>query len=65
MPKDNKIDKRAVDVAAEVNGESLHTTGAPQSPRRFIASPEQRRITELFGKLDWDDAFNHKSERWR
>jgi hypothetical protein len=65
MLKDNKTNAVAADVAAEVDGDSARTTSAQQSPRKMIASPGQMRIVELFGKLDWDDAFDHKSERWR
>jgi len=31
----------------------------------FIARREQRRIIDLFGKLDWDESFNYKAERSR
>ena len=30
--------------------------------RECIARREQKRIAELFGKLDWDASFDYKSE---
>ncbi len=31
----------------------------------FIARREQRRVAELFGKLEWDSAYDYKTERAR
>ena len=31
----------------------------------FIARREQRRVAELFGKLEWDASFDYKTERAR
>jgi hypothetical protein len=33
--------------------------------REFVARREQRRIVELFGRLDWDRTFDHRTERTR
>jgi hypothetical protein len=33
--------------------------------REFIARREQRQLAELFGKLEWDDSFDHNAERSR
>ena len=33
--------------------------------QEFIARREQRRVADLFGKLTWDEAFDHKAERSR
>jgi hypothetical protein len=30
-----------------------------------VARREQRKITDLFGKLDWDVSFDYKAERSR
>ncbi len=31
----------------------------------FIARQERRLIVDLFGTLDWDDAYDYKAERSR
>ena len=36
-----------------------------RSPKEFIARREQKRLLELFGKLDWDSAYDYKAERDR
>jgi len=33
--------------------------------QEFIARREQRRVAELFGKLEWDSAYDYKAERAR
>jgi len=32
---------------------------------RAVARREQKRVAELFGKLEWDAAFDYKAERSR
>ena len=34
-------------------------------PRRSSRARKQRRILELFGKLEWDPRFDYKKERGR
>lgn len=31
--------------------------------KEFTARRQQRRIVELFGKLDWDPAYDYKASR--
>jgi hypothetical protein len=64
MPK-KIIQSSAVKVATQQNLEPPPMPVTAQSASKVIANPAQQRITELFGKLEWDDAFNHKSERSR
>jgi hypothetical protein len=33
--------------------------------QEFIARREQRRVVELMGTLEWNDAFDYKAERSR
>lgn len=33
--------------------------------QEFIVLREQRRLAELFGKLEWDTAYDYKAERSR
>jgi hypothetical protein len=34
-------------------------------PVTFVSRRKQRRILELFGKLEWDPRFDYKEERQR
>jgi hypothetical protein len=33
--------------------------------QEFIARRRQKRLLELIGKLEWDDAYDYKAERGR
>ena len=52
-------------VAFRVSGEPTKKAAVTRALQEFIARREQRRVAELFGKLTWDDAFDHKAERSR
>jgi hypothetical protein len=59
------IDPDILERAAQVSGERAHKAAATQAPQKFIMHPEQRRMAELFGQLEWDATFDHKAERSR
>ena len=56
------IDPQLLDRAVEVSGERTKKAVVTKALQEFIARREQRRVVELMGKLDWDDAFNYKAE---
>ena len=57
------IDPHLLDRAVEASGERSKEDVVTKALQEFIARREQRRVVELMGKLDWDDAFNYKAER--
>ena len=59
------IDPDLLDRAVEVSGERTKKAAVTKALQEFIARREQRRVAELFGKLEWDDAYNYKAERSR
>ncbi len=59
------IDPALLERALRVSGERTKKTAVTLALREFIARREQRRVTELIGKLEWDDAFDYKRERSR
>jgi Arc/MetJ family transcription regulator len=59
------IDPALLERAVEVSGERTKKAVVTQALREFIARREQRRLTELMGKLEWDESFDYKSERSR
>ena len=59
------IDPVPLERAAEVSGERTKKAAVTKALQEFIARREQRRVVELTGTLDWDDAFNYKAERSR
>ena len=59
------IDPDLLDRAVEVSGERTKKAAVTKALQEFIARREQRRVAELFGKLEWDDTYNYKAERSR
>ena len=59
------IDPVPLERAAEVSGEQTKKAAVTNALQEFIARREQRRVVELTGTLDLDDAFNDKAERSR
>ena len=59
------LDQDLLDRAFLVSGEPTKKAAVTRALQEFIARREQRRIAELFGKLDWNSAYDYKSERAR
>lgn len=59
------LDQELLERAFRVSGEPTKKAAVTRALQEFIARREQRRVAELFGKLDWDTSFDYKSERSR
>ena len=59
------LDPELLDLALAVSGEKTKKAAVTKALREFIARRQQRRLVELFGRLDWDPDFDHKAERSR
>lgn len=59
------IDPELLDKAFTVGGEKTKTATVHRALQEFIARREQKRLLDLFGKLDWDHEFDYKRERDR
>ncbi len=59
------LDPELLERAFQVSGEPTKKAAVTRALREFIARREQRRVAELFGKLEWDTSFDHKAERSR
>ena len=59
------LDPELLDRAFLLSGEATKKAAVTRALQEFIARREQRRVADLFGKLDWDSAFDYKSERSR
>ena len=59
------IDPELLDRAVEVSGVRTKKAVVTMALQEFIARREQRRVVELMGKLEWNDAFDYKAERSR
>ncbi len=59
------IDPELLDKALLVSGEKTKKAAVTKALQEFIARREQRKLLELFGKLQWNPDFDYKKERSR
>jgi len=59
------LDPKLLERAFEVSGETTKKAAVTLALKEFIARREQRQLVELFGRLEWDDTYDYKSERSR
>ena len=59
------LDQELLEHAFRVSGETTKKAAVTRALQEFIARREQRRIAELFGKLEWDTTYDYKAERSR
>ena len=48
-----------------IGGEKTKKATVNRALREFIARRGQKRLLDLFGKLDWDGDYDYKRERTR
>jgi hypothetical protein len=59
------LDPKLLDQVLELSGEQTKKAAVTLALREFIARREQRKLAELFGKLEWDPSYDYKAERSR
>ncbi len=59
------LDPDLHDRALAVSGEATKKADVTKALREFIARREQKRLLELFNRLEWDPAYDYKTERRR
>lgn len=59
------LDQELLERAFVLSGEPTKKAAVTRALQEFIARREQRRVAELFGKLDWDSSYDYKAERSR
>jgi len=59
------LDPELIERAVKVSGEKTKKAAVTRALEEFIARRGQKRLIELMGKLEWDDAFDYKAERSR
>jgi hypothetical protein len=65
MATNLSIDPELIDRALALSGERTKKAAVTRALQEFIARREQKRLLELFGKLEWDTDYDHKAERSR
>jgi hypothetical protein len=65
MATNLSIDPELIQRALEVSGERTKKAAVTKALQEFIARRRQKRVLDLFGKLEWDAAYDYKAERQR
>lgn len=65
MATNLSIDPELLDRALEVSGERTKKAAVTRALEEFIARRQQKRLLDLFGKLEWDPGYDYKRERNR
>jgi hypothetical protein len=59
------LDPKLIDRVLKISGEKTKKAAVTRALQEFIARRSQKRLIELMGKLQWDDAYDYKAERSR
>lgn len=59
------LDDRLVDEARRLGRHRTKRAAVNEALAEYVARRKRRRVTDLFGSLDWDETYNHKQERRR
>lgn len=53
-------DPALIELAVKLSGEKTKRAAVTRALEEFIAHHNQRRLIDLMGKLEWDEAFDYK-----
>jgi Arc/MetJ family transcription regulator len=59
------LDPTLIERALALSGAPTKKAAVTAALQEFITRREQRRLLELFGKLEWDPGYDYKQERSR
>jgi Arc/MetJ family transcription regulator len=65
MATNLSIDPELLEEALHVSGEKTKKAAVTKALKEFIARRRQKKILELFRKLEWNPDFDYKKERSR
>ena len=65
MATNLSIEPELLEKALRVSGEKTKKAAVTKALEEFIARREQRKLLELFGRLEWNPDFDYKIERSR
>ena len=65
MPTNLNLDDALLEEALRLSGKRTKREAVNAALAEFVSRRKQRRILDLFGKLEWDPRFDYKKERGR
>ena len=57
------LDDRLVDEARRLGRHRTKRAAVSEALEEYVARRKRRRVKSLFGKLDWDPAYDYKTDR--
>jgi len=65
MKTDVEIDDELLDEAQKVGGQKTKEAIVTEAPQEYVQRHKQKRITEIFGTIDFDPDYDYKEGRRR
>jgi len=65
MATNQSLDPKLIDLAVRVGGERTKKAAVTRALEEYVARRKQKHLAELMGKLEWDQAYDYKTERSR
>ncbi len=65
MATNLSIEPKLLEKALLVSGEKTKKAAVTKALEEFVARREQRKLLDLFGRLEWNPDFDYKKERSR
>jgi Arc/MetJ family transcription regulator len=65
MPTNLNLDEGLLEEAVKISGKKTKRETVNAALAEYVSRRKQRRILDLFGKLEWDARYDYKKERAR
>lgn len=65
MASNLALDPKLLERALKVSGERTKKAAVTKALEEFVARRSQKNFLDLLGSLEWDESFDHKTERSR
>lgn len=63
MPKKNAVDDQLIEAARKAGGHATADDAIRHALEEYIARRRRLRIVELFGRVDYSENYDYKTER--
>ncbi len=59
------LDDRLIEEARKIGEHKTKKEAVTAALEEYVRRRKQQRVIELFGKIDYDPAYDYKAARWR
>ncbi len=59
------LDDRLLEEAVKIGGKTTKRAAVTEALQEYIARRKQARVLDMFGTVDYDPAYNYKTQRKR